>query len=121
MPKRNIPVQIDNSAFRLADLVRRSRGLAKSVEAQAWGSIGSVLGYVGGALWGTSGKPFLNRVELCSLAYVIAIASYAILSRSIFATNRCLFVAKLMFVNQKINQAEYDKIRSRCLKKAGLM
>jgi hypothetical protein len=95
--------------------------LAKAAEAQAWGSLGASTAYILGRIPAIKVGIPASQAELAGIGYVCAAAAYIILSRSLFATNRCLTIAKLLFVSERITKKEYDQSRRNCLKKSGLL
>jgi hypothetical protein len=115
------PNRAGSSGIALADIMHRMQRLSKAAEAQAWGALGGTTAFILGRFVQQKGGVLIAPAELSAVGYVCAIAAYTILSRSLFATNRCLTVARILFASGRINQAEYDQSRKKCLKKSGLI
>jgi hypothetical protein len=110
-----------SSPLVIAELMKKVRKLATTVQSQAWGSLGAAFGFATAKVLIQRGVQFFSLVELTSIGYVAAISLYTIFGRSVFITNRCLLMASMLYAGQKIDAKEYDTMRKKCLKKAGLI
>jgi hypothetical protein len=100
------------------ELRKKAAKLTTTAESQAYGVIGIVLGYLLWLFWNKHSKPWITAGQLCLITYSVALAAYALLSRSYFALKRCLLSARLLFLAETVTETEYNKMRSKCLKKA---
>jgi hypothetical protein len=101
-------------------LISRMQKLTATAQGQAWGTIGASLAFISGHIWTRHGNALLGQGELTGLGYVFSVSIYTVISRSMFATNRCLLKARAYFLADRITQAEYNAARKKCLKKAGM-
>lgn len=114
--------ELSHLSFRLSFLEKKIGLLAKTASAHAWGLLGSAVGYVFGSLWThLDSHPFLNTKEVASLSYLGFLACYAIYRSTYFATERCLRKVRLLFIAEEVTEREYDRMRSKCLKKGELL
>ncbi|HKR82719.1 MAG TPA: hypothetical protein VJS37_01020, partial [Terriglobales bacterium] len=90
-----------------------------TAEAQAWGMIGIIVGYLGWSVWNRFGKPWLTTGIFCLVTYGLSIAIFALTTRSYTALKKCLLSARLLFIAETVTLPEYNKMRSKCLKRAG--
>lgn len=120
MPRKLKVVDSAKEGMSVAALLSQTHKLAKTVEGQAWGSLGASTAFIIGRLLTKNGITLLGQTEISSIGYVVAVAAYTLLSRSSISMNRCLTRAQILFGSEAITQGEYKKLREACLKKAGL-
>jgi hypothetical protein len=94
------------------------KNLSATAESQAWGMLGVVLGFMIWSVWNKDGKPWLNQGQFCTISYLTAVSLYALISRTGTVLRNCLTSAQLLFMDEAITEAEYNKMRTKCLKKA---
>ena len=100
------------------ELRKRIAKLSVTAESQAWGTLGIVIGYIVWSGLNKAGKPWLTVGQFSFVSYSVAVATYALASRTFFVLRRCLLSARLLFVGEIVTESEYNKMRAKCLKKA---
>lgn len=108
-----------NSWEHLNELRKRAAKLAATTEAQAWGIIGIVVGYLAWAYWARKGSPWLSPGQLCLICYAVFVSVFALRVRSFRTLKKCLLSARLLFLGDIITESEYARMRSKCLRKSG--